>query len=361
MNRPRFTTPVRERSGFLALGALLVVVTVLALLTGVLILSGSTLKEARAFRDVRVARFLAEGSVREVGAAPAFAGSHELWASRPVLSGDLSRGHSRAVHVRLLGREYALVEGTGVAGSDSARVTLARTAWRMDAVSRLDALGGAVLGYGGILQAFGSVTGSTVRQPPEGWPTGICRSEAPALDSIFPSGSVEPYRPIHYAPPDSIPGLGLLRGASIAAMAPPHTGSVTPMPKETEGVCQITDPLNWGSPSTPEGPCGAYFPVKTTRGSSALVGGEGQGILYAAGDLDITAGHRFVGVLLVAGDLTVADGSLVEGFVRASGSIRIGATARVHASGCGALLPLRDLERVVPPMWIPERAWMEPL
>lgn len=350
-----------QSRGFAALGALVAVVSALALLTGVLALSSATLAEARTYRDVLVARLLAEGAVQETGPAGAFVEGQRVWSSTVVLSGNLSRGHGRVVRARSLGREFSLLEATGVAGPDSALVVSAGTAWRMEAVARLREIGAAVIGYGGSLVREGQVTGGTVRQPPDGWAASVCAPEAPVLDSLFATGSVVPVRPMPFDAPDSVPGLGLMRGDEVFGLASPQTGVFTPLPSVVAGACALDDPLNWGSPSLPEGPCGSHFPVKTTAGSSVVSGGEGQGILYAAGDLQLTDGHRFVGVVLVAGNLMVDGGARVEGFVRVAGSARIAATADVRASGCGALGPLRALAARALPIWLPERPWLEPI
>lgn len=337
------------------------VVSALALLTGVLALSNATLAESRTYRDVSVARLLAEGAVEEIGPAGAFGPDQGLWSSEVKRSGSLSQGHGRVVRARSLGREYALVEATGIAGADSAMVVSAGTAWRMDAVARLRDLGAAAVGYGGSLVREGHIGGAAVRQPPAGWAAAACSAEAAVLDSLFPSGSVTPVRPMTFAAPDSIPGLGLLRGEELFALATPLMGMITPRPSFAAGGCNQADPLNWGSPGDPGGPCGSYVPVKSTFGPSVVSGGEGQGILYATGDLRLTDGHRFVGVLLVAGNLTLEGGALVEGFARVAGSVRVAPRAELQASGCGSLGPLRALAARVMPVWVPERPWLEPL
>lgn len=350
-----------EQAGFIAVGALVLIVGCLALMTGVLALSASSLWEARSFRDVMLARLLAEGGIREAGPAVAFDGGMDLWAARVVTTQALSRGHGRRVVARSLGREYALIESTGFAGPDSARAVAAAAAWRMDAVSRLGRLGRAVLGYGGVLHSSGSISGTTVRTAPEGWSADACAGDRAALDSIFSGGPVPPQLPMDFSPPDTLPGLGPLGGEALMALAPGVTGVVTPGPVVDGGTCDTDDPLNWGSPSGPDSPCGGYFPIRATHGRVTLQGGEGQGILYAAGDLEMQAGHRFVGVLLVAGDLVIGEGARVEGFIRVTGTVRVEATAVVRGSACGALRPLLSLAAGLTPIWLPDRAWLEPL
>jgi hypothetical protein len=85
-------------------------------------------------------------------------------------------------------------------------------------------------------------------------------------------------------------------------------------------MCGIGDPVNWGDPVNPAGPCGGYFPVIHVPGSLTIQsGGYGQGILLVDGDLDLRGGFAFHGIIIVQGNFeTQGSGNRVHGAVMAS-------------------------------------------
>ena len=93
----------------------------------------------------------------------------------------------------------------------------------------------------------------------------------------------------------------LVRRASIDLPG----GSMTPRAASVNGVCDRTDPLNWGDPGTGSS-CVDWLPVIHVRGSVVLgAGSVGQGILIADGNVQVDGGARFVGLVLAGGDITV--------------------------------------------------------
>jgi hypothetical protein len=78
-------------------------------------------------------------------------------------------------------------------------------------------------------------------------------------------------------------------------------GSYGPAPIVTSGVCNKAVVTNWGSPLTPTGPCGNYFPIIHVTGDLHIDGDyEGQGILLIDGNFapfDFT----FMGLVMVKG------------------------------------------------------------
>ena len=88
-------------------------------------------------------------------------------------------------------------------------------------------------------------------------------------------------------------------------------GTVTPAPTSAAGVCQTSDPSNWGDP-VGSGPCTDYRPLLVTTGDLVVSGGAGQGVLAVLGDLTLAAGARFYGPVRVAGRLTVTGGSEIH-------------------------------------------------
>lgn len=80
-------------------------------------------------------------------------------------------------------------------------------------------------------------------------------------------------------------------------------------PVVTNGTCDVSVATNWGSPTTPGGPCGTYFPIIHITGTDAVINGqEGQGVLLVDGSLSIHGGFQFFGVAIIKGSLRTAAG-----------------------------------------------------
>jgi len=80
-------------------------------------------------------------------------------------------------------------------------------------------------------------------------------------------------------------------------------------PAVTNGACDYAVPTNWGSPTTPAGPCGNYFPIIHLTGTVSTINGlEGQGMLLVDGSLDIQGGFQFYGITIVRGSVKTAGG-----------------------------------------------------
>jgi len=99
----------------------------------------------------------------------------------------------------------------------------------------------------------------------------------------------------------------------MAAMAtitlPPQNFANSIGPVVTNGACDISVLTNWGSPTTPTGPCGNYFPIIHITGTGAVVNGvEGQGILLVDGSLSVQGGFEFFGIVIIKGSLKTAGG-----------------------------------------------------
>ena len=87
-------------------------------------------------------------------------------------------------------------------------------------------------------------------------------------------------------------------------------GSYNPAPVVTNGVCDVSNTLNWGDGDHTQ-PCGGYFPVVHITGS-ATVTGTGQGVLLIDGDLNLGGNFRWFGVLVVQGAMKAAGGGKVD-------------------------------------------------
>ena len=92
-------------------------------------------------------------------------------------------------------------------------------------------------------------------------------------------------------------------------------------PVAVGGVCDISQPLNWGDPNraSPAGACETYMPTIHALGDLHLSTGTGQGILLVDGDLDMTGNFSFMGAIIVRGTLsTYGTGAHVTGAVMAA-------------------------------------------
>jgi len=122
------------------------------------------------------------------------------------------------------------------------------------------------------------------------------------------TGSPPVARAIAAPPQDStVPRFGGEPYATLAARASLvlDGGTIAPGPLVVDGVCDVTNALNWGDPDGATA-CRDHFPVILVRGSAVLAAGAaGQGILLVDGDLELAPGARFVGVVVASDDIVV--------------------------------------------------------
>lgn len=96
------------------------------------------------------------------------------------------------------------------------------------------------------------------------------------------------------------------------------SGSVSPLPSVGVGSpppCDTGDPLNWGDPFDPSGPCGQYFPLVYAPGDLNLAGGRGQGILLVEGNLTLSGAAQYYGLIIVQGTINTSGGSIIGGIL----------------------------------------------
>jgi hypothetical protein len=146
--------------------------------------------------------------------------------------------------------------------------------------------------------------------------------------------------------PADFTAFGTLTYTDLAALAAPSFAGNQRMrdevgPVVAGGQCVTSDPLNWGSPAQPNGPCGDHFPLIHVGGNLRLQGsGEGQGVLLVDGDLQIDDDFRFFGVIVVLGTLQLngpADlvGALVvRGDANGQGRSDLSGGGRITYSSC---------------------------
>jgi hypothetical protein len=137
-----------------------------------------------------------------------------------------------------------------------------------------------------------------------------CIAGSPQIltDPTVNSGSFNQFGDLSFADLAAMANKTLAAGATYNGIGP--TVNTGPPP-----TCRITDLSNWGDPATPTGLCFSYFPIIYAPGDVRLTGGQGQGILLVAGDLDISGGFEFYGPVIVQGGIrsTGTGGHIVGG------------------------------------------------
>lgn len=108
--------------------------------------------------------------------------------------------------------------------------------------------------------------------------------------------------------------FGGIDWADLTALASPATtyasgtimtggsGLTSMGPRILNGVCDKSSIYNWGDPARTT-VCANYFPVIWGKGHLNITGGAGQGILIVDGDLNVSGGATFHGPVLVRGRL----------------------------------------------------------
>ena len=106
--------------------------------------------------------------------------------------------------------------------------------------------------------------------------------------------------------------FGGMNWADLTALATPATtyaagtlmtggsGATSMGPRVVNGVCDKSSIYNWGDPGRTT-VCANYFPVIWGKGNLSISGGAGQGILIVDGDLIASGGATFHGPVLVRG------------------------------------------------------------
>lgn len=352
------TVPSRERGVAVPL-ALLLLVALSLLGSGMLALAGREALASRSAEALALGRFAARGAVvlatdrlerdsLEIGS---------LWTSVPVLNGS-ARGVRFGANVQSLGGEWSLVRGWGRAHPMAPTIESAVVLWALRPLDRV-AAAAAVLEHGGAIQVASGATilGDGLKDPGEG--TDQCAPYRSDLDSVFPSDRL----PTSVALPGSereLPALGLLGPEDLRDRVTPRSvGSVSPSPMVESGRCVDADD-NWGSPVDPAGPCGGRRTARYVNGDLLMEGGQGQGLLMVAGSLTLSDSAAFVGMVVVGEELQLEPGARIVGLVRTGGDVGLAAESAIEGRLCPALLALQGIPPLYAPIPVPGGAWLRP-
>jgi hypothetical protein len=85
-------------------------------------------------------------------------------------------------------------------------------------------------------------------------------------------------------------------------------GTYRTEPVVTGGVCDRSDPTNWGDGLVSTNPCGHYFPVVYVDGDVTLNGIQGQGILLVRGNVDVQGSYEYFGIVIALGEFRTSGG-----------------------------------------------------
>jgi hypothetical protein len=146
-------------------------------------------------------------------------------------------------------------------------------------------------------------------------------------------------------------------GATVSAVAPVAVGS----------TCTTSLISNWGAPTSPTHACYPYMPIIYAQGNLTITAaGSGQGILLVEGDLAGAGNFQFYGVVIVKGRLAPTASTLnVFGtlMVMGGGSMAstsfAGGNTTVTLSTCAverAMAALPQFERIYP---LGQRGWVD--
>ena len=166
---------------------------------------------------------------------------------------------------------------------------------------------------------------SVITRHPSDRPTIV--GQPPTLrDPTLADSSFSKYGDVTYAQLASRADVTLSAQTFSNAIAPATTGS----------TCNTNVPTNWGSPTNPTGPCGAYFPIVHITGTDAVISGrEGQGVLLVDGSLNVQGGFQFFGVAIIKGALNTGGGANFWGTVVVQDSASVSDTTNSLAGNSG--------------------------
>lgn len=176
--------------------------------------------------------------------------------------------------------------------------------------------------------------------------------------------------------PDSLLTFGDLTFADLSALADivfPHNLKITQLQTDSTDLgggnwlCNDVD-YNWGTPLKPDGVCGSRFPIIYAQGDLEISANEtGQGILLVEGNLKISGTHIFYGPVIIRGTLLATGGGsgghFLGGVVAANVEVVettiIRGNAIVSYSSCAvsrAILNNSSLTRARP---LEDRSWVD--
>lgn len=343
-----------RREGVVLVVAVLVILAVAMISTGMLFVSTQAASVARASEASLRMRAAAEGAVRRVVAE---------WDARRYR--DMAPGSIRAVPggpapeagasvsatVERLSGNLFLVRGTGenpVARAGAAALVRSigiGEVWR-EFPAAITTSGDV------IVEAGATVTGTAVGDPTDA-------AEPPDAAAAAVAAEPLPDEPVEACPAEAVDTVQALFGSvdrPAVLRTPTSDGSPAPVararlgPLDAQTLRGLAAPAADGEPS-----------LRMVVGNAEVGDGVGAGILVVEGDLTLSGSARFNGAILVTGRMTVVGNAEVRGAVHVLGTgvSRVGADATVTYDACAlwrafSLVPaLRGAFAPEGRLWIP--------
>lgn len=142
--------------------------------------------------------------------------------------------------------------------------------------------------------------------------------------------------------------------------------SPNPAPSVSGGVCQTNVANNWGAPTQSSNACHNHFPIIYAPGDMSIsANSTGQGILLVAGDLNVQSQFEFYGPIIVMGSIDFQGGAEIHGSVLAYGGGILNQTNStagnmiVQYSSCAIQRATQGASGLVRGVPIRNRSWMD--
>lgn len=173
----------------------------------------------------------------------------------------------------------------------------------------------------GVQAAVVTNDATTIDVPPSGPNTGLYGSPEYREDATMDSTSFAQHGDLDVEELKTLANHVISPG-TYSGMAPSTTG----------GVCNVSDPMNWGDPDNTLGACHYYWPILYVPGDLHITTGRGQGILIVDGNFSISGNVEFKGIVFVYGNITATGtGNKVAGSINLLGN----GTSELGVTGAG--------------------------
>lgn len=348
-----------KRPGVALLFALIVLIVVEIMTTGILALATHARAIASSQTRTMRAQAMAEQAIETVTSDWRRINADTITGAGPVtVLGTVFADEFATVSVERLAAASYLVRaearvGDGTAYARGRAIVVVRTLDRYAVAAESNQ---ALLSTGPIVLAGSSVVDATSSTLPPGWDSAACPNAEPlpAAFAVVASQNPTVGEAVRLtgtividsarAAMDSV-AIGGVTWNEVKSIADRNeSGSVHPAPSDETGVCLISAVGNWGDPMHQDGPCASYFPLVFAKGDVTVHGGTGQGLLVVDGTVTVTAGATFAGVIVARGAVRVDDGAHVYGAVRSAGGYIMLDGASVSFSACAVIRAARSTE-----------------
>ncbi|MHC4924960.1 MAG: hypothetical protein ACYTG4_12945 [Planctomycetota bacterium] len=307
---------------------------------GTLLVARQELATSRVSRTLLAARAAAAAGLEATEGPATTRVWHELGRGQEAVVAEGALGPQRySVVARRVGREEWLLTSKGWVAGMAGEARSGSLAWVLDPVARIASLPAVVT------VAPDAAVSAAVILPMKPAPH-RCGEWGPALDSLIGLRWIPGVGAVSTSPSEGNPVLGLLSLTEVHdAVSVRVSGMGTPRPAVALGRCVEGDAWSWGDPFGPAGPCTDSYPARASDGPLEAVGGGGQGLLVATGDV-VLRGARFHGVILTAGSLRLLEGGQLRGAAWAAGGVEVDGSSRIEGSAC-AVVRAMDENRVL--------------